>query len=67
MIEMIVTVDDIRASRQCMKGFRKWAPFYGYDWNSFVKNGLPYSELENVDNALVKRVLEQTRKRYGVE
>lgn len=67
MIDMIVKVEDIRASNQCMSGCRKWAPIYGINWNDFVKNGISYSILEKIDNALVKKVLDQTRKRYGVE
>ena len=58
-----VTVHDMRALKYCAHGSRAFAKRYGLDWSRFVRDGMPVSELQHVDDGMLKRVIEQAEKR----
>ena len=39
--DLIVTVQDLRASRLCFQGARPWFRRHGLDWQAFLADGLP--------------------------
>jgi len=63
MSDLIVTIADIRASGQCMKGARNWAKTHDIDWSDFLRNGISIDTLEATDDALVHSIAAQARLR----
>lgn len=62
--ELIVTLADYVATPgRCNEGGRKFARENGIDWNAFRKNGIPISQLEEFDDAIVKAVIATARRR----
>lgn len=60
-----VTIKDIRALKYCAHGSRQFCARYGLDWSRFVREGIPDTELEQIDDAMVRRLVEQARRREG--
>jgi hypothetical protein len=48
----------LKAAGFCFRGGRQKASLLGLDWQSFVKNGIPVSELANISDAQVQRIVE---------
>lgn len=65
MGELVVTLEDVRASGQCFKGGRLLARRLGLDWEKLRTEGLPLSSLESFDRPEIKRVCRKTRERYA--
>ncbi len=55
---LILTIKDVRAAGMCATGARDFCKTYGFSWSDFVKNGIPVEEVEHIDNALIKQVIE---------
>ena len=58
---MKVTVNDMRKAGYCVAGTRAWAIKQGFtpdDWRAFVRNGIDVERLKDMDNALVKKIME---------
>jgi len=58
-----ITVHDMRALKYCANGSREFARRHGLDWSTFVTAGIPVSELDHIDDAMLARVIEQAEKR----
>lgn len=43
--DIIVTVADVRRSKKCMSGAREFAALHGYDYNRFLAEGIPASQI----------------------
>lgn len=55
--DQIITITDVNRVF-CVSGARKWAKSQNIDFRSFVRNGLPVSELlGRGDDALIERVI----------
>jgi hypothetical protein len=48
----------LKAAGFCSRGGRYKARLLGLDWQSFVKNGIPVSELADIRDAQVQRMVE---------
>ncbi|KAF3999072.1 hypothetical protein [Glaciimonas immobilis] len=46
----------------CGSGARRWFAHYGFDWQEFVKNGLPASVLAATGDALALQVIAHAAK-----
>jgi hypothetical protein len=57
----IVTIKHVRAAGMCASGARNFCKLYGFNWSEFIKNGVPIAEIEHIDNALIKQVIEVAR------
>lgn len=55
---MIITMRHVRQAKICSRGARQLAERQGLDWSRFLKVGVPSEELEQIDDAMVKRLLE---------
>lgn len=55
MTEPRVTVTTLRKARLCVKGSRRQCEVLGLDFKRLVKEGLPVSELREIDDAVVQR------------
>lgn len=54
-----VYVRHLRLAGFCLvPGGRDWFNLHGLDWRDFVKNGIPVSKVERIDDLLCKRVCE---------
>lgn len=58
---MIITMRDIRKAKMCSRGARKLAERHDLDWSDFLRNGIGSSELEKIDDGMVKHLLEVAR------
>ena len=61
--DLIITVQDLRASRICLQGARPWFRRHGLDWQAFLANGISADRLAATGDALALRVIAQARKR----
>lgn len=61
--DLIVTVQDLRASRLCFQGARPWFRRHGLDWQAFLADGLPSEVLAATGDALAFRVIAEAQKR----
>ena len=57
----IVRIQHVRAARLCTRGARQWFQSRNLDFSSFLKDGMPASELEALGDALADRVVLQAR------
>jgi hypothetical protein len=60
---MRITVSDMRALQYCAHGSRLFARRHGLDWSRFVRDGIPVEEVERIDDAMMRRVIEVARQR----
>ena len=58
-----VTIADLREVKYCANGSKTFFTRYGLDWRSFVKNGIPASELEATGDAMAIKLCEVARGR----
>ena len=61
--DLIVTVQDLRASRICFQGARPWFRRHGLDWQAFLADGLPTEVLAATGDTLAFRVIAEAEKR----
>lgn len=61
MIDPVVTLSDMRGMGYCNRGAREWFLRKGLDWNSFRKEGLRASLLEQTGDAMAIRLCKVVR------
>lgn len=59
----VMTLQDCRKAGFCVKGVREVCRLHGVDWRDFVRNGMPVSQAETYDDANIRRVLDDMKKR----
>lgn len=59
----MVRMEHIRAAKMCSRGARDFFVRHGLDWNQFLKQGLPATELEATGDAMAMKVVEVARGR----
>lgn len=60
---MRITHADMMACKFCNRGARQFCERYGFNWQSFVAHGVEVSEVEHIDDAMLKQVIERARLR----
>lgn len=60
---MIITHADMMSCGYCNKGARAFAKRHNLNWEAFVNRGIDESILSQIDDEMVKRVIEHTRLR----
>lgn len=60
---MIVTMRDVRAASMCSKGARRFFERHDLDWARFLREGIEHEELEAIDDAMCRKVIEVARER----
>lgn len=63
MNELIVTVEDVRAAKMCVRGARQWFSLHRLDFADFLAHGLPKSTLAALNDELANRVIEKAEAR----
>lgn len=58
-----VMIGDSRAAGYCVKGIRAHCNLLGLDFRRLVKEGLPISELEHIDDAAVQKSIAKAKER----
>lgn len=53
---VIVTMRHIRQAGLCSRGLRKFAENHQFDFDDFLKNGMPLDQVRLIDDAMVQRV-----------
>lgn len=52
-----LTIADAHKAGYCIKGIREWHENTGRDFRDFVRNGVPMSEAEQLDDAVVQHLI----------
>lgn len=60
-MEVIVTMNHVRAGRMCAREARNWARKQGLDWNEFITNGFPESVLTATGDPMAMQIVEIAR------
>lgn len=60
---VIVTMKHIRKAKLCSSGARNWFALRGWDWQAFLKDGVPVERFEETGDALALRLAEVARGR----
>ena len=59
----IVRMEHIRCARMCSRGSRAFFERHGLDWQRFLREGIPASELLAIGDAMALQVVEVARGR----
>lgn len=62
MSEIIIRVAHIRKANLCMGGARLWFKSHNLNWNDFLSDGLPISQLEAMNDTFADQVCKLARK-----
>lgn len=60
---MLITHADMMACKFCNRGARQFCERHGFNWQSFVTHGVEVSQVEHIDDAMLKQVIERARLR----
>ena len=60
-----VTVDDYRAAGLCTSGVRRACISFGIDFKRLVREGIPISEIEHIDDANLQNVIIKAKERIN--
>lgn len=61
--EVIITHADLASCKFCNRGARQFFDRHGLNWSSFLQHGIDSSELEHIDDAMVRQVLDRAARR----
>lgn len=59
--DVIVRMEHIRRARMCSRGSRAFFERHGLDWQRFLREGIPASELAATGDAMALQVVEVAR------
>lgn len=59
--EIILRIEHVRKAKLCARGMRGWFARHDIDFMDFLKNGMPISKAEAMNDALANRVIEVAR------
>lgn len=57
---------DMRALQFCNRGARQFCARHGINWQLLVTQGIDVSELEHIDDAMLKRLIEYVQQKEGM-
>ena len=67
--ELMILPCDLRRVRKgqkdgyCRPGLERWASTHGFSLRQFLKNGIPASRLEGIDDPFLVKIMEAARER----
>jgi uncharacterized NAD(P)/FAD-binding protein YdhS len=56
-------MEDIRSSKMCAKGARRFFVRHDLDWQDFIRNGIEAEKVQNIQDAMCQKVIEVARER----
>lgn len=71
--DLIILARDLKLVRKgtntgyCRPGLERWATEQGYSLKLFLKNGIPLSRLEGIEDPFLQKVVEAARARVAAE
>jgi hypothetical protein len=65
-VDLTITMTDVARAGYCARGARRWFEQHGIDFRSFLKDGIPASELLEKGDGLAVRVVAKARERARV-
>lgn len=57
----IITLSHCRSLGYCLHGVRRFCTRYDLDFKQFVKEGTPVSEVEHIDDHMLRMIIERVR------
>lgn len=67
MTENRIVHSDLASLGYCNRGSREFFNRHGLNWSLFLKEGVEFSEVERIDDEMVRAVIRQAKRRIGVE
>lgn len=67
MSEPVVIHSDIAALRYCNPGARAFFERNGLSWATFIRDGLPISQIELIDDEMARQAVLRAKQRLGIE
>lgn len=58
-----VTINDLHGLGYCSRGARVFFAEHGLNWQSFLQHGIASSELETIDDEMVRAAIDRARQR----
>lgn len=58
---------DLSGLRYCNQGARILCARYGFDWSTFMRDGIPLSDVEGIDDEMVRLAVVRARARHARE
>lgn len=68
--ELIITVNDVIAAPGCIRGLKRCYPQWGFsreDFVRFIREGVPLSEIEHIEDINIKNAIAAARRRVEGE
>lgn len=62
-----LTINDCREAGYCVSGVRRACESFGVDFRTLVKEGVPLSKLESIEDANLQRAIAVARKRIETD
>lgn len=59
-----ITMEDVRRVH-CVRGIVKWLKDYGFDVRDFIANGLPESQIRQMDDAYAQQIIKMKDEEDG--
>ena len=63
----VLTIHDCRKVGFCVKGVKRACSVHGVDFKAMVREGVPLSDMEKLDDVNVKRACDRARERISNE
>lgn len=64
--DMLVTINDVMSAHGCAMGMLQFLKRHKLDYRRFFQSGgLPIEDFTGIDDDMLRKVLEQTHKRYA--
>lgn len=60
-----LTIQDVRRAGYCVRGARAHCKLIGVDFKQLIRDGIPFAELEPMQDRTVQKSLEEARKRIA--
>jgi len=58
-----ITHADMMACKFCNRGARQFCERHGFNWQVFITQGVEIADVEHIDDAMLKQVIERARRR----
>lgn len=73
MPDLVILPRDLKMVRKgqssgyCRPGLERWASTHGFSLKLFLKNGIPVSRLEGINDPFLEKVIETAKARVAAE
>ena len=62
---MKIYINDVRRFGYCVRGIKKFCAMHNIDFKNFVKNGIDIAEIEDIDDAMLNKLIAKLKQIEG--